>query len=75
MPARQASIHQGHRLPYSLAVLGGPGALCANVETCWFAFIPFVKSACSVAATYKPPMLVPRVRLPAGALPLGIEAL
>ena len=25
------------------------------------------KSACSVAATYKPPMLVPRVRLPAGA--------
>ena len=27
----------------------------------------FHKSACSVAATYKPPMLVPRVRLPAGA--------
>ena len=26
------------------------------------------KSACSVAATYKPPMLVPRSRLPAGAL-------
>ena len=26
------------------------------------------KSACSVAATYKPPMLVPRVQLPAGAL-------
>ena len=26
------------------------------------------KSACSVAAIYKPPMLVPRVRLPAGAL-------
>ena len=26
------------------------------------------KSACSVVATYKPPMLVPRVRLPAGAL-------
>ena len=25
------------------------------------------KSACSVAAAYKPPMLVPRVRLPAGA--------
>ena len=25
------------------------------------------KSACSVAATYKPPMLVPRARLPAGA--------
>ena len=26
------------------------------------------KGACSVAATYKPPMLVPRARLPAGAL-------
>ena len=26
------------------------------------------KSACSVAATYKLPMLVPRVRLPAGTL-------
>ena len=26
------------------------------------------KSACSVAVTYKAPMLVPRVRLPAGAL-------
>ena len=25
-------------------------------------------STCSVAATYKPPMLVPRARLPAGAL-------
>ena len=30
--------------------------------------LAFYKSACSVAATYKPPMLVPRVRLPAGAL-------
>ena len=29
------------------------------------------KSACSVAATYKPPMRVPRVRLPAGALQLA----
>ena len=29
------------------------------------------KSACSVAATYKPPTLVPRVRLPAGALQLA----
>ena len=28
------------------------------------------KGACSVAATYKPPMLVPRARLPAGALAL-----
>ena len=28
---------------------------------------PHTKSASSVAATYKPPMLVPRVRLPAGA--------
>jgi hypothetical protein len=28
------------------------------------------KSVCSVAATYKPPMLVPRVRLPAGAFHL-----
>ena len=27
----------------------------------------FDKGTCSVAATYKPPMLVPRVRLPAGA--------
>ena len=26
-----------------------------------------LKSTCSVAATYKPPMLVPRARLPAGA--------
>ena len=33
------------------------------------------KSASSVAVTYKPPMLVPRVRLPAGALFLikGVE--
>ena len=28
---------------------------------------PHTKSASSVAATYRPPMLVPRVRLPAGA--------
>ena len=33
------------------------------------------KSACSVAATYKPPMLVPRVRLPAGALTICLACL
>ena len=30
-------------------------------------------SACSVAATYKPPMLVPRARLPAGALGTNVD--
>ena len=33
------------------------------------------KSACSAAATCKPPMLVPRVGLPAGALQFADGAL
>ena len=46
----------------------GSGAIASS--HCLVFFLGLCHGACSVAATYKPPMLVPRVRLPAGAYAL-----